>query len=108
MVADAERYAESDRKLKETSDARNQYENTVYSTRQMYLDQPETPVRTAVTEFSDLELQWLETVVDCTAEEFVSRLAEYTGRVSTLVSEHTDTKQPESAQTSAPTVEEVD
>lgn len=88
MVEEAERHAEEDAKIREQSAAKNQFENVLYSTKQMYSEQEDSPLKTAVLEYTETELKWFEENSDsATTEELTERNKDYMTNVSKMASE---------------------
>ncbi len=117
MVAEADKFKEQDQILRETVEAKNQYENIVYSTKSQYSenDQVQGVVKNAI--------EWLETHQHATKEEyaketetFLKSISEYTSSTSadtTTTSEGDEDKTEstttsEEDKTSEPKIEEVD
>jgi len=100
MCAEADKYKEEDMKRKEHVDAKNQYENTLYGTKNNMESIPEN-ARANVKRFLDEEFAWLEKQnIDTSADTFNKR----TGAFSSKMSELSAPKQ----QTMNPDIEEVD
>lgn len=88
MIEEAERYTTEDAKIREQSAAKNQFENVLYSTKQMYSEQENSPLKTSVLEYTASELKWFEeNSVSATTEELTERSKSYMTEVSKMVSE---------------------
>jgi heat shock protein 1/8 len=84
MCAEADKYKEEDAKRRERVDAKNQYENTLYSTKNNMDNIPEN-AKADVKSFLDEEFAWLEKQnVDTSAETFNQRTGAFSGKMSEL------------------------
>jgi heat shock 70kDa protein 1/2/6/8 len=84
MCAEADKYKEEDTKRRERIDARNQYENSLYSTKNNMDNIPEN-AKADVKTFLDEEFAWLDKQnVDTSAETFNKRMGEFSGKMSEL------------------------
>jgi molecular chaperone DnaK (HSP70) len=101
MVDDAEKYKEIDAKRRECMEAKNQYENTLYSAKNMLdgeeaksvPDDKKSEIRTYITD----ELSWLGNQGnDTEAEEFKNRLSKFQTKIQTMMT--SGTTEPSSTQ----------
>jgi heat shock 70kDa protein 1/2/6/8 len=84
MCAEADKYKEEDTKRKERIDAKNQYENTLYSTKNN-MDKIPEDAKTDVKSFLDQEFAWLEKQnIDTSADTFNERMGAFSGKMSEL------------------------
>lgn len=84
MCAEADKYKEEDTKRKERVDAKNQYENTLYSTKNN-MDKIPEDAKTDVKSFLDQEFAWLEKQnIDTSADAFNERMGAFSGKMSEL------------------------
>jgi L1 cell adhesion molecule like protein len=84
MCEEAEQYKEEDMKRKECIDAKNQYENTLYGTKNGMDNIPEAS-RSDVQKLLDEEFAWLEKQnIDTSADEFNKKTGEFSGKMSEL------------------------
>ena len=84
MCEEAEQYKEEDMKRKERIDSKNQYENTLYGTKNSMDNIPEAS-RSDVQKLLDEEFAWLDKQnVDTSADEFNKRTGEFSGKMSEL------------------------
>jgi heat shock protein 1/8 len=103
MVNDAEKYKEEDTKRKERVEAKNQYENMLYSTKNDMEKYPESS-RGSIKDFLDTEFAWLEKQnVDTGAQVFTERMEAFKNRMGVLAQET-----PQPSQNQNPDIEEVD
>jgi molecular chaperone DnaK (HSP70) len=86
MCAEADKHKEEDVKRRERIDAKNQYENTLYSTKNNIPENAKTDVK----RFLDEEFAWLEKQnIDTSAETFNERMGAFSGKMSELSSPKT-------------------
>jgi heat shock protein 1/8 len=86
MCAEADKHKEEDAKRRERIDAKNQYENTLYSTKNNIPENAKTDVK----RFLDEEFAWLEKQnIDTSAETFNERMGAFSGKMSELSSPKT-------------------
>ena len=84
MCAEADKYKEEDTKRRERIDAKNQYENSLYSTKNNMDNIPEH-AKADVKTFLDEEFAWLDNQnIDTSAETFNKRMGEFSGKMSEL------------------------
>ena len=84
MCAEADKYKEEDTKRRERIDAKNQYENTLYSTKNN-MDKIPEDANADVKRFLDEEFAWLEKQnIDTSAETFNERMGAFSGKMSEL------------------------
>ena len=84
MCAEADKYKEEDTKRRERIDAKNQYENTLYSTKNN-MDKIPEDANADVKRFLDEEFAWLEKQnIDTSAETFNERMGAFGGKMSEL------------------------
>ena len=84
MCEEAEQYKEEDMKRKERIDSKNQYENTLYGTKNSMDTIPEAS-KPDVQKLLEEEFTWLDKQnVDTSAEEFNKRTGEFSGKMSEL------------------------
>ncbi|MFY7731629.1 MAG: molecular chaperone DnaK [Flavobacterium sp.] len=84
MCAEAEKYKEEDTKRRERVDAKNQYENTLYSAKNNMDNIPEH-ARSDVKTFLDEEFAWLDKQnIDTSAKTFNERTGAFSGKMSEL------------------------
>lgn len=108
MIEDAEKFKEQDQLLRETSEAKNQLENLVYSTKSQYTENEDVQaiVKSAI--------EWLETHQFATKEEFAKETEEFMKKVQVYATTPTSgdgeggEEIPSPPPPSEPTVEEVD
>jgi L1 cell adhesion molecule like protein len=105
MVNEADKYKEEDTKRKERVEAKNQFENMLYGTKNDMEKYPESS-RGNIKDFLDTEFAWFEKQnVDTGAQVFTERMETFKNRMSVLVQE---TQQPGSSPSRNPDIEEVD
>ena len=86
MCEEADKYKDEDMKRREHIDAKNQYENTLYSTKNNMDNIPEN-ARADVKSFLDEEFAWLDKQnIDTNAEIFNKRMGAFSGKMSELSS----------------------
>lgn len=110
MVADAEKYAESDKFEADRVEARNQLENLLYQTKST-VSQLEQNVRDEVETRVKSTLEWLEKNQQATTEEYQSQQSEFTTYLSSLMANRANQQSSSNQQSSnppGPRVEEVD
>jgi heat shock protein 1/8 len=84
MCAEADKYKEEDTKRRERVEAKNQYENLLYSSKNNMDSVPEH-AKADVKRFLDEEFAWLEKQnIDTSAETFNQRTGSFSGRMSEL------------------------
>lgn len=100
MIDEAEKFKEQDKSLRETVDAKNQYENMVYTTKAQH------PENTEVQDLVKASIDWLECHPYATKEEFEVEVKTFFENVSKYTSapSHASDETP----SSEPIVEEVD
>lgn len=101
MIDEAEKFKEQDKTLRETVDAKNQYENMVYTTKAQH------PENTDVQDLVKASIDWLESHPYATKEEFEMEIKTFLENVSKYSStpSHGSEETPSSTE---PKVEEVD
>ena len=108
MIDEAEKFKEQDKTLRETVDAKNQYENMVYTTKAQH------PENTDVQDLVKASIDWLESHPYATKEEFEVEVKTFFENVSKYTStpSHTSDETPshtsDETPSSDPKVEEVD
>ena len=111
MLAEAEKYKEEDRLIKERVDAKNSLEQMAYSLKQHIEEDKnlEESVKESVKKEVEDTLSWLENNQQATTEEYNSRREELTQKSQVLYQQGPHSQEPQaSGSTSGPTVEEVD
>jgi heat shock protein 1/8 len=84
MCAEADKYKEEDTKRRERIDAKNQYENTLYSAKNNMDNIPDN-AKADVKSFLDEEFTWLDKQnIDTSAETFNERMGAIGGKMSEL------------------------
>jgi len=84
MCAEADKYKDEDMKRRERVDAKNQYENTLYSTKNN-MDKIPEDAKAGVKSFLDEEFAWLDKQnIDTSAETFNERTGMFSGKISEL------------------------
>ena len=103
MVNEADKYKEEDTKRKERIEAKNQYENMLYGTKNGMDKFPESS-RTNIQDFLNTEFAWLEKQnVDTTTEVFNEKSEAFKSHLSVLSQEV-----PSSNPTPNPDIADVD
>lgn len=104
MVQEAEQYKEQDKLLKETIEARNQFENIIYSIKSQYANNQE------VQELVKQGLEWLEKNPMSSKEVYEEEMKTFTEKVADLVKSTSPSTDSESTTPSPeePKIEEVD
>ncbi len=82
MVADAEKFKEDDEKAKETIDAKNNFENSVYQMKSTLGDEKmsslvDEELKSSLTKIIEENMSWLENNQMASKEEYDSRLKEF-------------------------------
>lgn len=107
MIDEAEKYKEQDQLLRKRIEAKNQFENILYATKNQYTDNEE--VQTIVKE----EMEWLDTHTEASAEEYESKTKALIDRISKFASSSppspdSTTSTDTTTTPTEPKVEEVD
>jgi len=102
MIQEAEKYKEQDKLLKETIDAKNQYENSLYSTKNQYTDNEN--VQNIVKE----HLDWLENHQTDTKEEYQNEMKKFLEQITPFASQPVNDTKTEEQPVEEPNIEEVD
>ena len=85
MVADAEAYKEEDDKVRETVEARNAYENMVYSSKTNIDKLPDEASKSSITSLCDEALQWLDNNIDADKEVLNQKTTEFQEKIQELM-----------------------
>lgn len=112
MVQEAERYKEQDKILRETVEAKNQFENVVYATKNQH-DAPKSEEHEALVKGA---IEWLDTHQNATKEEYESEMKTFMEAIQKVMATTGSGSSPSTASTGAtdesggeePKIEEVD
>lgn len=104
MVQEAEKYKEEDKILRETVEAKNQFENVVYGAKNQHDVPKSEEVETLVKE----AVEWLDTHPHATKEEYEAEMKRFIESLQKVASTSSASTTSPSATAEEPQIEEVD
>lgn len=105
MVREAEQYKEQDKLLKDTIEAKNQFENMLYTVKNQYTNDEK------VQEMVKEGLEWLEKNVMATKEAYDEEMKKFTEKIGEIIKmseSSSPSSSPEEPKDDEPKIEEID